>query len=139
MKQIGCTSPFGTNHEHICNDTNKAEKAMEFLLDTKKMLGDFNLTQCPFPCKLQIVQFERSYEVFATKKPKLILNFPQLIRETRSYVSYGALELIAEFGGYVGLFLGVSFCHLSDLFERILMYLPCKWLLKPEIKYNKFE
>ena len=48
--------------------------------------------------------------------------FQKYIKVTTSYWSYSGLSLLAEVGGYVGLFLGVSVNQISDIFERILLY-----------------
>ena len=50
------------------------------------------------------------------------LTFQKYIKVTSTYWSYAGLSLVAEVGGYVGLFLGVSVNQISDIFERILMY-----------------
>ena len=51
----------------------------------------------------------------------LIIKFNKIISVTESYYSYTELELLAEFGGYVGLFLGLSVFDLSRLLEQIFL------------------
>ena len=48
------------------------------------------------------------------------MEFPKYVRVSSSYYSYNLLELLAEVGGYVGLFLGVSIIQISSL-VKILM------------------
>ena len=50
------------------------------------------------------------------------MTFNKYIRVTNAEYSYTELELLAEFGGYVGLFLGMSVFHLSVMFDKILEY-----------------
>ena len=52
----------------------------------------------------------------------LVMIFNKYIRVTNAEYSYTELELLAEFGGYVGLFLGMSVFHLSVMFDKILEY-----------------
>ena len=51
-----------------------------------------------------------------------MMTFNKYIRVTNAEYSYTELELLAEFGGYVGLFLGMSVFHLSVMFDKILEY-----------------
>ena len=46
--------------------------------------------------------------------------FDSLIKSSSSYLAYTGLELMAELGGYVGLFLGVSIFHLKDAFDKLV-------------------
>ncbi len=48
------------------------------------------------------------------------LRFDELIRVTKAHFSYTKLELVAELGGYVGLFLGISVLHLTSAFENFI-------------------
>ena len=48
----------------------------------------------------------------------LSLQFRQFVKVYKSYWAYEGLEMIAEVGGYVGLFLGVSVNQIKLLFER---------------------
>ena len=47
LQEIGCTVPFFKNKDHICNDTEKAEKALEFY---KKMMHKHDFKECLKPC-----------------------------------------------------------------------------------------
>ena len=48
---------------------------------------------------------------------ELIFNFRQKIHKTVSYYLYEEISLIAEIGGFVGLFLGASVYQIADLLE----------------------
>ena len=45
-----------------------------------------------------------------------------MIKVTSTHLEYTELELLAELGGYVGLFLGISVFHLADAFEKLLNF-----------------
>ena len=66
------------------------------------------------------------------EKKDLSLAFHQYIKVTEAYYSYTELELIAEFGGYVGLFLGISVFDINQAFSKALNYLnPNYWFYFP--------
>ena len=82
----------------------------------------FRAQGCPYPCK-----FTRTYFRDKTKlKPEhenpssLFLRFNKYVKISKARYSYGGLELLAELGGYVGLFLGISVFHLSEAFTKIV-------------------
>ena len=70
------------------------------------------------PCSYIIVS-GKDFSVSEIKSTLAIveLGFPQLIKETKSYYTYSGLSLIAEIGGYVGLFLGISVNQLINLWD----------------------
>ena len=45
--------------------------------------------------------------------------FDKYVKTTKFYLDYTELELLAEFGGYVGLFLGISVFNLKDVFNAV--------------------
>ena len=77
---------------------------------------------CPYPCKFTRNYFRdrRKLSPDHENPSSLFLKFNKFIKISKARHSYGGLELLAEFGGYVGLFLGVSVFHLSQAFEKIV-------------------
>ena len=120
MNDIGCTNPYELNKTKICSDANKGGKAdaiykkfMDFTLSEKNYEG------CYYPCSYFAVS-GKTYGILDSPSPeyaKVTLNFEQLIQETKSYYAYSELSLIAEIGGYVGLFLGISVNQLINLWD----------------------
>ena len=121
MEHVGCTTPFGLNIDHICLNHNKSMKALELF----KSLVDKSVTikECPYSCTIT-----KSY----TKpgQPRLwypwqlvVLDFDKFIKITKARYSYTELELLAEIGGYVGLFLGLSVFDFSKIFNKICEHL----------------
>ena len=47
-------------------------------------------------------------------------DFNKFIKITKARNAYRELEFLAEFGGYVGLFLGISVFHLREVFETLI-------------------
>ena len=91
-------------------------------LYSKLVSTSYKTQSCPYPCK-----FTRTYFRDKTKlKPdhenpsSLFLRFNKFVKVSKARYSYGGLELLAELGGYVGLFLGISVFHLSDAFSKIV-------------------
>ena len=60
------------------------------------------------------------------------LNFDKYVKVTKVKRSYTELELLAELGGYVGLFLGISVLHLSQAVDKILDIIISMW--NPDIE-----
>ena len=124
MMEIGCTTPFGQSKSNVCNDSKNGLKAAQLFHD----LTFVNITEakrlCPKSCKYQMMIFgaykiEKSDDETA-KHSYLTIKFQRFVKLSKSRYSYTILELIAEFGGYVGLFLGLSINQLSKVFERIV-------------------
>ena len=118
MEEIGCTTPFEVNLDHICIDANDSKKAKE-LFDLLYH-RNHKIQDCPYPCKFtksSVMPFRgRGSEIYNITK----LEFDSFIKVTKAAYSYTELELLAEFGGYVGLFLGISVFHVSQVVDKIL-------------------
>ena len=80
--------------------------------------SDENYEGCYYPCSYFIVSTKQ--DLVSDISPNLSfvnLRFEQLIQETKSYHTYSELSLIAEIGGYVGLFLGISVNQMPHLLD----------------------
>ena len=116
MEEIGCTTPFGVNLNHICKNLNDSQKAKELfdLLHYRYC----KINDCPYPCqfiKSSLVPYAGRSVKNTTK-----IGFDNFIKVTKATYSYTELELLAELGGYVGLFLGISVFHVSQVVDKIL-------------------
>ena len=126
MNEIGCISPYSLFVENsselvICTNPDKALKAATLFQN----LANLNLTEqnrrCPKPCKRlkSIVGGTSVSDVDGYGY--LEVRFQMEIKVSRSQISYGTLELMAEVGGYFGLFLGVSVNQLSSFIKKCIV------------------
>ena len=79
-------------------------------------------SKCQNPCSFFSVMTIKTYTAlpWPLKGSRIEITFKENIKVTTSYYLYSGLSLIAEVGGYVGLFLGVSVNQIANLFEWIL-------------------
>ena len=120
MKTLGCTTPFGISLDNICSDKTKGEIALKLF---KKLKSQKRIDDCLNPCTNLKIRLEKVEFGKVVGETRAKFMFDQYIRVTTSYVSYTGLELMAEVGGYVGLFLGLSVYHLSCVFNTFLQYM----------------
>ena len=119
LETVGCTTPFGPNKTKICTDANKGKNSSEiywkFMFDFSK----YNYEECYYPCSYFIASTKQDTRKTYDKSPGsgIHLSFERLIQETKSYYTYSELSLIAEIGGYVGLFLGISVNQMPYLLD----------------------
>ena len=116
MDEISCTTPFVVNLDHICKDLNNSKKARE--LYHRLHLKTHKIKDCLYPCKfikIAVVPYKKRSDKNTTR-----LKFDKFIKVTKAVYSYTELELLAEFGGYVGLFLGFSVFQVSQVVDKIL-------------------
>ena len=82
-----------------------------------------NCEGCHYPCSYFIVSTKLDNKNKESSGRSYVgLNFEQLIQVTKSHSTYSELSLIAEIGGYVGLFLGISvnqIPYLLDVLKKI--------------------
>ena len=118
MEKFGCTTPFGYNHDNICKDNTTGKQALDLF---HKLLNKRHfIEECLYPCeflKLFVISVHDRENEDSFK-----LDFNQYIKVTEAYYSYTELELIAEFGGYVGLFLGISVFDINQIFSKTFNY-----------------
>lgn len=123
LKTLGCTTPFGTNKEYICTNVSKAQNATELYANYFEGYIDTCLTSCTLT-NIRTTLTKEAFHGVLTGDGKKVgmmeITFRKLIKVTSSYYTYTALSLVAEIGGYVGLFLGVSVFHVTSLFDLIL-------------------
>ena len=106
---------------NVCTDEKQSNEAVK--LHWELILASFTMEDtCPYPCKFTRNYFRdrRKLNPDHENPSSLFLKFNKFIKISKARHSYGGLELLAEFGGYVGLFLGISVFHLSQAFEKIV-------------------
>ena len=63
---------------------------------------------------------ETQFYINGLASARLLFHFSDLITVTNEYYSYIWLNLLAEAGGYVGLFLGFSVYQITDLLDKFM-------------------
>ena len=120
MDSIGCTTPFGLELDNICTEKNKSSEA--YYLERNVLSGvDIQVAkECPYPCHFLMNRITTTdYKEENVTYNFIGLTFDEYIKVTTSTYGYSELELLAELGGYVGLFLGISVFDLRLVFNKI--------------------
>lgn len=121
-RQLGCTTPFTEFKDNICKNQSIGLKAQDLLWEYDQSTNK----SCKFPCKILVIRYSKEGEK-ADKKPEpvngkevaiLHLKFEDMVKKIQGYYLYSFLSLIAEIGGYVGLFLGVSFYQITEIVDH---------------------
>ena len=116
MTKFSCTPPIGNNMDNICTDQNNGSEALNLVY--KLLAKRYDIKECPRPCKFTKVYFRRN-----TANPNLsyfAFEFNRVIKKTKAKYAYRELEFLADFGGCVGLFLGISIFDLRKAFRTIV-------------------
>ena len=118
LEIVGCTTPFGPNKTKICTDV-LARKANDIYWQYMFSFSKENYEGCYYPCSYFVASTKQDTRKTFDKSPgsNIHLSFEGLIQETKSYYTYSELSLIAEIGGYVGLFLGISVNQMPYLLD----------------------
>ena len=85
---------------------------------------------CPMSCTQVTTSFSSHHEKYVGDEDSeyyfsngtVSLYFQRYIKVTHTHWSYTGITLLAEVGGYVGLFLGISVNQMSNVFEKIIMW-----------------
>ena len=84
-----------------------------------------NLIDCPKSCAKYTMRVRSEYILNlnfqeAVENPTIKIIFNEIITVSNEDYSYIWLNLVAEVGGYVGLFLGLSVFQMTDLVDMLL-------------------
>ena len=135
VEKYGCTTPFGLIKENICMGK-KNGNSTEVLKMHTKWFDNKNVhdgSDCANPCHIIMT---RATDVPESKKKinprtsKIKLEFKYRVKMVKDYHLYSGLSLLAEIGGYFGLFLGVSINQVTDAIS--IMH---KWILRYCIQF----
>ena len=111
VQKYGCSTPFGSNKTNMCK---KIDTTKYFEIYSKVQLNGSN----PTPCKF-LGNFYLS-EKKATLPGLHIFAFSSFVQKYESKYSYQWLDLFADLGGYLGIFLGTSLFQLKDGFAYLI-------------------
>ena len=117
MKKFGCVTPYGYNKTNICTNATLAEKAYDYFDFTFKTYTNNCLNPCTF---FLIDAIKIDEDNWTEDSAYLQLSFQEYVKVTEAFYNYLTLSMIAEIGGYVGLFLGVSFYQITDVLNALI-------------------
>ena len=118
MEKIGCTSPYGLNISNVCNGRNKSSEALSLFEAITS--NDKNVDQCPIPCSFISSSFTPMDSFETQNNDSIFLKFDKFIKVTKANYFYNFLELMAELGGYTGLFWGLSLFDVRKGFDFLM-------------------
>ena len=115
LEKFGCTTPFELTKDNICQDYENGSKVYSLYREMMKKKVD----NCYNPCSFTLTK--ATINRVQSGKGQVIIRFKENIKVIEAYYLYSTLSLIAEVGGYVGLFLGVSVNQVSALINILLV------------------
>ena len=128
-KNVGCIPPM-LQHSSInkdvviCTDQNKTTLVRDILtseLNTKGFLEKGVDPPCKYMKTKTKIQSERVPGKEYLVERSIWFAIPSVIIFMKQTEGYSSLSLLAEIGGYVGLFLGLSIYHgIKDLFDKAM-------------------
>ena len=125
MTNLGCTSPWGHNKDYICKNQTFGLQAHNLYKNYFSWKNGTRRDECLRTCntmKLQTgnEQHEVQPYIKGLASARLEFRFFEMVTVTNEYYSYIWLNLLAEAGGYVGLFLGYSVFQITDVLDTLL-------------------
>ena len=123
MKIVGCTTPYVPNKSQICTDPKVGLEALEIY---RKIFDRRYANPCKSPCNyvtLRAMKTKDSFQPWVDGKKTSVMNIStrENIKVTKGLWLYSELSLVAEIGGYVGLFLGISILQIRKLIDLLLV------------------
>lgn len=118
MNTIGCATPLGnyTDSDTACANKDDAETAQLFYFENQLETSE----ECPYPCntlwnKVTASDTKPTGNLGGAPSLQVFLSFPKFVKGSQARYVYQIINFIGEFGGVIGLFLGVSIMQLTDL------------------------
>lgn len=138
LQSIGCTTPFGPNKTKICTDQDKGKEALTMYNNVFQAFST-NFSECTHPCTFittQVIITNDQLQPYIDKKKNSLIKIStqENIKITEATEAYTLLSLIAEIGGYVGLFLGISIVQINNVIKKASNFLCRLDDIRTEIK-----
>ena len=129
-QMVRCTTPFVSNKSNICTDRERSVAAYDMHMEITEGNPNTLAKVCPKSCTQvsSMISYCKTFYLgdiesdYYTAYGTLELYFPQFIKVSETEWSYSSLSLLAEVGGYVGLFLGISVNQISSVLENLLLF-----------------
>ena len=124
LDKVGCTTPYGPEKDQICNNKDDGSSAIKVYEDKGMTAWDesHSAKECLNPCSTFTFATKMFKKAAGGKYNKSIVHIAfdnKFIKVTEEYYIYTGINLIAEIGGYVGLFLGISVNQVINLMDFI--------------------
>ena len=122
LEIVGCTTPSQPDKSQICKQEDEGKRAMKI---NSKNINEKTKNGCSNPCSIfsltttNIKKYDRE-ELKKNNISWLTLYFPKTVKVYERSYDYSQLSFIAEVGGYVGLFLGISINQVIDLLDYLV-------------------
>ena len=122
-KILGCIAPFSNIRKYeICKNITKRVLAS----DLRKKVSSAN--SCKHSCTYTSIEVRNVEEKKRGKQGSVLtLLFHEKIKKIESFYLYSGLSLLAEIGGYVGLFLGVSVVQITKIINFSMVGINSMW------------
>ncbi len=119
VDKVGCTVPWLHDKSRICADSNSAQKALKMYHENRRNQLNICLRSCIFT---DVNLGPPVKESGNSGESKIVLYFRKDVKTVTEYLLYDEMSMFAEIGGFMGLFLGVSFLNVAYLFNKLLEY-----------------
>ena len=124
--QVGCTTPYGPNKTNICMNEGDRNKSLAMYRETYESVDHKWI--CHHPCNfISTSATVNSGKIggFINGKRSTIasIQFRENIKVIEAYYLYSCLSMIAEIGGYVGMFLGISIIQITFVLDKLLSWM----------------
>ena len=115
MKNIGCTVPWLPNKSQICTNQSLKKEAFKYYRENIENIGNI----CQKPCQVMKVSADILQNI-VIRKQIIIIHFKSEVMVLEDYFLQTPLDLLANIGGYIGLFLGVSLIQLKHVISSTI-------------------
>ena len=123
FKLILHAKSFPFSQPHFCTNATLGKQAGILFRRHLWRTGNLReeLKECLHPCELMDYRYDITQATMSVSKinglfsSKIYISLKPYVMETEAQYTYSFLSMVAELGGYVGLFLGMSFIQLEDL------------------------
>ena len=119
LEKFGCTSPFGPKKDKICQDKKNGSNVMQLYKKIYQGKRHHTCKPCSFLTSKAIVTKDVQIKM-KNDISELNIHCKENVKVFEAHYLYDGLTLIAEIGGYVGLFLGISVNQVSVLMNTLL-------------------
>ena len=116
MATMNCTGPLLNNKDNICTDKEHLKEAENI----RKKYQNARDERCPEACTFSDITVIANTKT--VNNSLVLINYAGQVKVIESYFVYDGISLVAEIGGYVGLFLGYSIKQITEITRSIVQF-----------------